>query len=1257
MEKLKKKEKARLIKLAEEYYQKICENRHKVHNALDEEQLRFLRGTGVPIQAELGEHLKSGKKPSDYFKTKGSWIFEGCILESHKEALFSLIDGVREFIIQDAHTQTSYRPISCRSSDYFFYIRTIQYIIMDFEDINWIDVDYADFLENHLSEEQAAYKKSRVPFHSDGSYLLTYEIDAGNERVINATKNTLESGNDAAINRSMLSAIFRCKNTELHELVCKLLSTAKPEDRLVREICKSCYYGRKEPFLMVLKIIRDNELLRSSSVRKIIGVFTTLLSKESHPSDAKRNDAKRIDAKILDIIINCLEDENYIEECLQGEDSMEIYIALWAIGRLEINTCIERLFQIIDHGSSLQAMTAGIFIKNNCYLLEIYFPPEDVLRPHHFAVQAVLKRHEELDIMTIYLLLMMQSQFCWSHVKGKYVTDMAERYSREDAERLYVILHETLAKLPEKNLEFDLPYVFFQEKAALTKADVLKPLFVVTADLGDDAKIDETCVNIPLIRKEGWWYDRSVPIRMLLSEPKTEIQLDTLVSLTRDRQKKAKEEAFTILKKCQLDEKHFRMLEDMLKYKTNNMHQDLIDVLLRQPEEQLFSCVKRLCMDKKEEKRTAGLEMLIRICRTDRDDTVKSDYRALINLIEHPSYKEKFLIEKICGEAKREQEEGYGLYRESDDFIPNVDEEFIANCKADFVKLFPETKLFGNKPKRKKIGMHDIISALDELIEEHKNDKYVDSYAGECLLGNDSIDRTFQIKDNKGNRYIAFRELWDSFYKQYIDDENLLLKLRIYSMSGAKNIYKQSGSDKFAKKIYGNEFISQHTYRHCNTILMVLHYYYDNYLNAANYDTIACALGYYIAYEATTKSLYDIVNSNSKYDNASVKFIYVNGKKIKVKNMKGREVATIISNTEIGIFLSILSFPRRKNKEYFRNVFSIQFMLGKRFRFEDKRDYPIRHDYWTTRYTPLTVSDLILAAYQKIISQGFLYKMLMTNFLSPALTNLSLLLSYKKSGDTTNESSRFCSYRNGETFIKTFLEMQNPDKLSEYKPTAADHKRLDFAAKIGENLLEVVLNVELAREDAETEFSKELGSIEKICGQKKFIKILTAMGKDPFDCSTYFSTYGGVSKQQALSYLLGICVPDPEDDAAQLKELLSTTDITEDRLVEAALFSTAWLDIIEEYLGWKGFKSACYYFIAHIGEAIDRKTEEVIAKYTPISIKDLQAGTCDAEWLKEAFRTVGEERFNRIYKAAKCISTRARHTRAKKYINAMKEKI
>ena len=116
---------------------------------------------------------------------------------------------------------------------------------------------------------------------------------------------------------------------------------------------------------------------------------------------------------------------------------------------------------------------------------------------------------------------------------------------------------------------------------------------------------------------------------MLLSNPRTETQLDMLVSLAGDKETSTRQCAFGILSRCELTEKHFKTLEDMLKYKSANMRQNLIETLFRQPEEQLFECVKRLCSDKKEEKRTAGLDMVIRISESEKSSETKSRYKAV----------------------------------------------------------------------------------------------------------------------------------------------------------------------------------------------------------------------------------------------------------------------------------------------------------------------------------------------------------------------------------------------------------------------------------------------------------------------------------------------------------------------------------------------------------------------------------------------------------------------------------------------------
>lgn len=1222
MGKLTNEERARLDGLAKAYAEKAKANWNKVYNSLNDDQKVFIGGYQGKINDELMQCLNSGKKPSDYFAAKGKWLFDGCILKRHRDAFLYIVDNCTAYIYQKGWSRRSFR-----SCDYSLYRGKIGDIIASFRQMNSIDVDYADFLENNLTEEQAAYK-SRGMSISD-TYLLAYEIDAGNERVINYVKNAIESGSDTAVSYKMLSGVFMSKNAELHELVCKLLLAARLQEGLRQAVCETCDGGRIEPFIMVLNTIHDNNLIRYSSVKRAVGCFIGLLTEES-------KDLDRISAKSIELIIRCLEDKNYIDECLKSEDSMKIYIALWATACREFRDFEKKIAEIVEHGTAHQAMTAGVFVQNL-----------NVDARQKLAVKAVLLRHDELDVMAVYLPLMASTNTYYSNsARGQVKTDMSERYDRADAEKLYVILNQMLLELPKNDLEFN-PCVFPWNVAYLTKTDIVKRLCVIAADFDEDAKIDETCVKIPLIKSTNYYgAGRSQQIRMLLDHPRTETQLDTLVSLACDKEEYSRKAVFEILNRCELSEKHFRTLEDMLKYKAADMRQNLIDVLFRQPEKQLFECVKRLCTDKKEEKRTAGLDMIIRIN--------ESEYKALAQLIEKPTSKEKILIDRICADESTEgAAEGYGLYAESDDFTPETDADFIASCKADFVKLFPGTSIFNNKPDKKKIGMHDIISALDKLIEEHKNDEYLDTYAGERLLADNSSYHRFEVKEPDGTCHIAFKELWDEFYRQHINDEKLLFKLKVYITGG---VTAQKTIDKLAERVYGGEFTEKHTYMHTAKIATIVNYYCDEYLKSADRLTAACALGYYIAFEAKAEELYDFVAA-PRYSNTEVISFYLDGTKMEFKNPDKKMVVTAVSDERVKLVLAMLGAVSAKLGEHFKDVFSIRFMLGKRFGFfdvsnEDRRNYPLMQEV----YAPFTVCSLILAAYKGITSRGFMYKMLMEKLLSSALGDLSQLISYKKSGEA-KASSRFYNYRDGEIFIRSLLEIQNLNKLSEHEFTDEDNKRLDFAAEIGEKVISAVLKTELARGDTETEFSGTIGSIKRIYGEEYFVKILAAMGKDTFDRSTYFYAYNGVSKKQALSYLLGVCVPDKDDNAAKLKELVSETDITENRMIEAALFSPAWLDIVEEYLGWNGFKSACYYFIAHMNESVDEKTKAIIAKYTPVSTEDLNVGAFDPEWFKDALQTVGEERFNKIYNAAKYISSGAKHTRARKYADAVRGKL
>lgn len=122
--------------------------------------------------------------------------------------------------------------------------------------------------------------------------------------------------------------------------------------------------------------------------------------------------------------------------------------------------------------------------------------------------------------------------------------------------------------------------------------------------------------------------------------------------------------------------------------------------------------------------------------------------------------------------------------------------------------------------------------------------------------------------------------------------------------------------------------------------------------------------------------------------------------------------------------------------------------------------------------------------------------------------------------------------------------------------------------------------------------------------------------------------------------------------AETLKAYLTGTDISDARLIEAAMYSPEWIDIVGEYLGWDGFTAGCYYFMAHMNESFDDKRKAMIARFTPLEVDELNDGAFDRTWFTEVYERLGDKRFQLIYKAAKYISDGAKHTRARKYADA-----
>lgn len=239
---------------------------------------------------------------------------------------------------------------------------------------------------------------------------------------------------------------------------------------------------------------------------------------------------------------------------------------------------------------------------------------------------------------------------------------------------------------------------------------------------------------------------------------------------------------------------------------------------------------------------------------------------------------------------------------------------------------------------------------------------------------------------------------------------------------------------------------------------------------------------------------------------------------------------------------------------------------------------------------------------------------------------------------------------------------RSKDRIEEAENAQQQHKpspikEFSKAWQVYREFKQRLLDMEVQRGDTATVVSSLVVQFRQIEGLNNFINILVALGKTTF-CRGFIYAPDTGNRKEMLSMMLASCCPCNNDSATALRQLQLQYRISDERMVEAAMYCLPWAALIEAAIGWTGLASTCWYFRAHTSDwHIDDFERENIARYTPLAIEDLQAGAFDMAWFRDVYQMMGVKRFDKAYQAAKYISQGALHTRARGYADAYLGKI
>lgn len=485
-----------------------------------------------------------------------------------------------------------------------------------------------------------------------------------------------------------------------------------------------------------------------------------------------------------------------------------------------------------------------------------------------------------------------------------------------------------------------------------------------------------------------------------------------------------------------------------------------------------------------------------------------------------------------------------------------------------------------------------------------------------------------------GKAVPPFRKLWEDFYKSEIKSPVTLLKMLISLHSEGEHDEYSRGCNKVLEKILGKPLTVRYTYDFFLKMIEICEYLFFN----PDLD-----LGEVYAISVSFANRLTSLNS-----------LWIHAKTINYLGNTQEQDISLISYYPVAFLLSIITCTR-DTPENFNAAFPLRYALEHKEGFLREHFYN-RAFYLNSSYSykQLTPVEYLWAAYYGTITEGQMYRIFFTentrnrysvSLLRDALAAVSNIYSgAREISDKVDVRESSWDKRSKEWTFREFIRCDDTSSLTEEQK-----KLIKFGEGVYEKLVGTVLANELKRGDSETEYTYAIDGIKRIYGIENLVKILCALGKLPLERSLYGDKK---SKKGALSYLLGVCIPGKGDNAEALKKALKGTGITEQRIIETAMYSPEWQPIVGEYLGWEGFSSACYYFIAHMNEQFDDKRKAVIAKYTPLTAEELNAGSFDINWFRSAYDTLGEKRFDMIYDAAKYISDGAKHSRARKYADA-----
>ncbi|MDO3408223.1 DUF4132 domain-containing protein [Saccharibacillus sp. CPCC 101409] len=762
---------------------------------------------------------------------------------------------------------------------------------------------------------------------------------------------------------------------------------------------------------------------------------------------------------------------------------------------------------------------------------------------------------------------------------------------KEERRRQFEAFESLLETGPSKRIEAVSGALDFLVYA-YEPSDALRKMMVLTAYDMDPLWVEKLIVHAGRMQAE----QRQELLKYFLLHPETEAQRAFIFDCLTDKNIRNRETALKRASGLTLSEDELRRVEALLKLKTGTLRQSAARLLLSQPASLLEGSLLRLLGAKAELQRLTGLELLTELASDKERAGDSGKWIALARIAENPTPKETQLLEKLnaSGRAEYTPQNGFGLYD------PQAAEAWLTGGRE---RAADPERVFTLDAARAEL----FLEGLEQRIHKFRDVEYeVEYYAGrkETLLLGAELRRTAPaggwIHSLEQDRYERQNALdmypladeWRAYLEESGFRADELLQLYVLRLLG--------DLDGKLDDHYG-EFIAHYEYRQLQRIPLLEGWREE-----------------YAASLLPLQRLRELSKLLLQYERAGN---LLDAFFLDSEREESFETAASVLESLIAAYPQ--DAPARDRPIW--EVLASPWRAIMRGRVHDddtfKRCLALTFRFDSCREQEEPNGEQAVALELPLAFKAYTLGMVGANEVYKAMLN------------------RSASY--------TLRSLTNTHHASDWLKRSEDLR--DMLKRVVDRLLEI----ELARGDLATAATPLTMALQRIEGLDVLIRILVSLGGETF-VRGYIYGYGdNQTKKESLSHLLKVCYPSESDDARGLGERLEGTGIAERRLLEAAMYAPQWIDIVAEYLGWPGLRSAAWYFHAHINETFSAEKETIVAHYSPITPQEFNDGAFDVQWFEDAYAVLGEQRFKLLYECAKYISGGANHRRSQLFADAV----